>query len=297
MAVREACATVGSAGAYQALDQVLPLLSVAFNENEIGGSGLDLEGHAAETRKGKHVINGEEFNLLYGELLPETVSAVLEQLGANVGGSILELGMGTGKVAFQAFLQCPNARQIVGVELSSARYELSVAAARRLASSCGNRFSSRTADAGAIEGLLKGIDGVSRGHMLRETASDRCLWLLEGDLTALGGAIEEAKAIFMNLRLPPAVRTRAYGALNRAPNGCRIFSLENLTWEWTLPEPAVLHAESEGYALGDTDLYATSWCDSGFPFYIFDVDRSRKPSITKDTAIEVVKELYSQGFF
>merc|ERR1740121_855915 len=144
----------GLSGPCLALGEIRPLLMVAFGEDDVGGTGLLLQGHQAEARKGKHEVDGNDVNFLYGELLPESVSLAFERLGANFGGSILELGMGTGKVALQAFLQCPNAQQVVGVELSSTRYDIAVAAAARLASVHGDRFSASAAEASVIAELL-----------------------------------------------------------------------------------------------------------------------------------------------
>lgn len=45
-------------------------------------------------------------------------------LNAPKASTIYDLGMGTGKVAMQVFLQFPNLKRVYGIELSQARFEL-----------------------------------------------------------------------------------------------------------------------------------------------------------------------------
>lgn len=65
-------------------------------------------------------------SLLYGELLPRGVNKAMgpRHLNATKAGTIYDLGMGTGKVAMQVFLQFPNVKRVYGIELSQARFEL-----------------------------------------------------------------------------------------------------------------------------------------------------------------------------
>ncbi len=45
---------------------------------------------------------------------------------AHNANSLFDLGMGTGKVAVQAFLQFKNLKYVYGVELSMGRYRFSI---------------------------------------------------------------------------------------------------------------------------------------------------------------------------
>lgn len=45
-------------------------------------------------------------------------------LNAAKAETVYDLGMGTGKVAMQVFLQFPNLSRVYGIELSQARFEL-----------------------------------------------------------------------------------------------------------------------------------------------------------------------------
>lgn len=47
-----------------------------------------------------------------------------KHLNAAKASTVFDLGMGTGKVAMQVFLQFPNLTRVYGVELSRARFAL-----------------------------------------------------------------------------------------------------------------------------------------------------------------------------
>lgn len=71
---------------------------------------------------------------MYGELLPRGANKALghKRLEAESGETLFDLGMGTGKILLQAFLQFRNLRYIYGVELSAGRYQLAEEAALRM---------------------------------------------------------------------------------------------------------------------------------------------------------------------
>ena len=60
-------------------------------------------------------------SLLYGEMLPDGVSKALEpsRLGQAIekDSTVLELGMGSGTVAMQIFLQCSVRRSLKGLKI------------------------------------------------------------------------------------------------------------------------------------------------------------------------------------
>ncbi len=47
----------------------------------------------------------------------------LERLNTSSASVLFDLGMGTGKILIQAFLQFKNLRYIFGIELSAGRYK------------------------------------------------------------------------------------------------------------------------------------------------------------------------------
>jgi len=81
-------------------------------------------GHICLTRNDKATAVDKKGSLLYGELLPRGVNKALgtHRLHAARATSLFDLGMGTGKILIQAFLQYKNLTYVHGVELSEARY-------------------------------------------------------------------------------------------------------------------------------------------------------------------------------
>merc|ERR1719291_208432 len=84
-------------------------------------------------------------------MMPDGVSKMLlpSHMGAQLmsrtrdgrGRTVLELGMGSGKVALQIFLQCPCVETVIGVELVQSRYDIGKAALKRLQCAQPERFS------------------------------------------------------------------------------------------------------------------------------------------------------------
>ncbi len=63
----------------------------------------------------------------YGEALYETIKIILDDVPQELkdGGKFVDLGSGTGKVCFQAYLDYPFA-QVIGIELSQKRFDTSL---------------------------------------------------------------------------------------------------------------------------------------------------------------------------
>ena len=103
---------------------------------KIYGNGVQETGHLTKghvcltdiDRKNAQVQKG---SLLYGELLPRGVNKALNptRLDGSTGSNLFDLGMGTGKIVIQAFLQFSNLKYVYGVELSAGRYLIAEEAA------------------------------------------------------------------------------------------------------------------------------------------------------------------------
>jgi len=104
--------------------------------NKIQETGHRTEGHTCVSEEDKAMARTTKGSLLYGELLPRGVNRALDSKHLDACRpnchSLLDLGMGTGKVVMQVFLQCPNLTFVYGVELSLERYRKAEAAALRL---------------------------------------------------------------------------------------------------------------------------------------------------------------------
>jgi Histone methylation protein DOT1 len=75
-------------------------------------------------------------SLLYGEVLPEGLERLVDNnhLDARTASVAFDLGSGTGRLAMQLFLQFPNLRKVVGIELAYTRFDITAYAAAALAS-------------------------------------------------------------------------------------------------------------------------------------------------------------------
>jgi hypothetical protein len=107
--------------------------------NKIQETGHRTTGHLCVTDDDRKHANSTRGSLLYGELLPRGVNRALDSRHLSAlrmsQKSLLDLGMGTGKVVLQVFLQCPNLTFVYGVELSLARFRIAQSAALNLVES------------------------------------------------------------------------------------------------------------------------------------------------------------------
>ncbi|CAM9861953.1 unnamed protein product [Chrysoparadoxa australica] len=100
-------------------------------------TGHKTQGHLVVTDEDRIQAEQVKGSLLYGELLPSRgVNKALgrQHMNAEQASVVFDLGMGTGKVAMQAYLQFANLRRVYGVELSQARYMIGEYAVFRLMS-------------------------------------------------------------------------------------------------------------------------------------------------------------------
>jgi len=97
-------------------------------------TGHKTRGHMSLTEYDRYIARSQKGSLLYGELLPRGVNKALDgfHLDAAKAQVLFDMGMGTGKVAIQAFLQFRNLTYVYGVELSVGRYLVAEAAALRM---------------------------------------------------------------------------------------------------------------------------------------------------------------------
>jgi hypothetical protein len=114
-------------------------LARAYGTESTAETGRNTLGHQCVSSTEQAACNAKKTGLLtYGELLPDGVRKLFDAEHLDVGNTttLLDLGMGTGKVLMQAFLAAPrdtpHVRTLVGVELAKSRYALAEAAARCL---------------------------------------------------------------------------------------------------------------------------------------------------------------------
>lgn len=258
---------------------VLSRLVRAFGQEKVGETGYDLAATRCCSEEEKAAARRRGSSLLYGEMLPDGVTKALDV--SRLGGSlqaksvVLELGMGSGTVAMQIFLQCP-VRKVLGVELVCSRYRIAEAAVEKLATGEPSVF--RIVDHVPSERIC--LEEISTGRRLE----CRC-----ADFFALGlDLVEQSDVIFFAVNIPCKLFPELCNRLARAKEGCRLFSYHRLEsiW-WTQGRCPFYQLEVN---VPETDTFSTSWSPQGFRFFVYRCDRLRQPSLAVDSRNEAFSE-------
>jgi len=100
----------------------------AFMTDVFGGYvdevGYRTSGHRCIDTRDRREALQKGSSLLYGEVLTTGVVSMMDRqhLCAAHSRTLYDLGMGTGKLALQTWLQFPNLERVVGIELAHSRY-------------------------------------------------------------------------------------------------------------------------------------------------------------------------------
>jgi len=280
-------AAAGSGQAAQALGPGLPTppwvlstLTLAFGEGLVGETGYGITAAQCTSEHEKAEAKRRGSSLLYGELLPDGVSKALSagRLGDSLPSSsvpaegccatVLELGMGSGKVAMQTFLQCQQVSRVLGVELVPSRYAVGAEALKRLAS-CGGPY--RDVSPPAPPG------GQSAGGVacVEEMWSRRRLEFRCADFFSLGlDLVNDADIIFFAVHIPCKLFPQLAELLSKAKEGCRLFTYHSLQNIWWSDVPCPFRQCDDN--VPESDTFATSWSPQGFRFYVYVCDRTQK---------------------
>lgn len=97
-------------------------------------TGHKTKGHICLTKDDRESSKVGKGSLLYGELLPRGANRAFgaQRLNAANASVLFDLGMGTGKICCQAFLQYRNLQYVYGVELSQGRYAIAADSALQM---------------------------------------------------------------------------------------------------------------------------------------------------------------------
>jgi len=259
--------------------RVVKVLTAAFGASKVGETGYEIDAAkcTSEAEKAEALRRGS--SLLYGEFLPDGVSKVLglERLGGALQGasSVLELGMGSGKVALQIFVQCPTVRNMLGIELVQSRYLIGEAALQRLAATLPDVYSVRSHTPGEL--IRVECDGGRRIEF-------RC-----ADFFTLGlNLCERSDAIVFAVNVPCKGFPELCRRLAQAKEGCRLLTYHALDTIWWSSEPCPFHQVEAN--VPESDTFSTSWSPQGYRFYVYVADRRRCPAI--DSSVR--NETYTQ---
>jgi len=216
-----------------------------------------------------------------------------ERLGASLGKdsnrSVLELGMGSGKVALQVFFQCPSVKRVLGVELVLSRYTLGADALRRLVAAKPSEFilKAETPD------QMMRVQEISTGRLLEFRCAD--FFQAGLDLTP------HCDVIFFAVNIPCKLFPKLCERLAAAKEGCRLFSYHALDSIWWAD--VVCPFIQVDVNVPEADTFATSWSPQGYRFYVYVLDRSKTPQIQHGIRNETYTEWQpiwdekSQGYY
>eukprot|EP00913_Durusdinium_trenchii_P000404 g371.t1 len=274
-------------------DQVLLRLVKAFGAEKVGETGYDLAATRCLSDAEKNEARRRGSSLLYGEMLPDGVSKALHvsRLGEALreGSMVLELGMGSGTVAMQIFLQSASVRKVVGVEIVRSRYMIAEAALQRLANEEPHSFR-----------ITEHISG--QRITLEEATTGRSLQCHCADFFSMGlDLVQNCDVIFFAVNIPwklfqqlcqrltevkEGLRSMSvlFTFLIGSEEGCRLFTYHRLDTVWWTEDPCPFHQVEVN--IPETDTFSTSWSPHGFRFYVYVCDRKRESSIKADVLNE-----------
>ena len=201
----------------------------------VQATGYKTLGHSCVTDEDRAAAKGARSSLLYGELLPRGVNRSLGALALNAADAdvLFDLGMGTGKVAVQAFLQFPTLSRVYGVEISLGRYRVAERAALNLAGFWPNLFEverhvpDSTITVRAID-PLRGNGGISRTP---RKINERRLELAVGDMLQTSD-VETADIVMLETEIPVSIFGGFVDLLERTKEGARLFTYLDLELVW-----------------------------------------------------------------
>jgi len=259
--------------------EVLCRLVKAFGAEKVGETGYDLAATRCLSEAEKSEARKKGSSLLYGEMLPDGVSKALHvsRLGAALGENsmILELGMGSGTVALQMFLQCLSVRKIIGVEVVRSRYMIAEAALQRLV-------------AEEPEQWRIGPDYLV-GQRISLEGSGRALQCHCADFFSMGlDLVKQCDVIFFAVNIPWKLFPKLAQRFTEVKEGCRLFTYHRLETVWWTDEKCPFHQVEVN--VPESDTFSTSWSPQGFRFYVYVCDRSREASIKADPRNETFSE-------
>uniref|UniRef100_A0A7S3NGR3 DOT1 domain-containing protein n=1 Tax=Aureoumbra lagunensis TaxID=44058 RepID=A0A7S3NGR3_9STRA len=210
-------------------------------------TGHKTVGHTCVTEEDKRRASQNRGSLLYGELLPRGVNKALDErhMDARRATILFDLGMGTGKVPMQAFLQFPNLKRVYGVELSVARYRLAEKAYLNLAND-----QSHEPD---VQLERRGLDSM----VLSKSSTGQSIEIAFGNLFHTRD-IETADIIMLETEIPTDAYQKFAALLDAAKEGARILTYLDLRKVWQLPGRPFPFRQLESNR-SFADRYPTSW--------------------------------------
>lgn len=239
--------------------------SVLFKlfSNSLQETGHLTKGHVCLTDGDKAAAQQMKISLLYGELLPRGANKAFgsKRLEAHRAASLYDLGMGTGKIIIQAFLQFKNLRYIFGVELSQGRYKLAEEAALRLVQLLGAANYNVQLNAGRSIIVTEALQDNSGAFY------ERVMHLQCGNMFDIQ-SLDTVDVVMMETDIPFDLYPQLQRLLASVKDGARVLSYLDLRRVWGDHGPLPYKQLEVNRNLADR--YPTSWSvQRGHHFYLW----------------------------
>jgi hypothetical protein len=221
------------------------------------------DGHTCIKDSDKNTASEQGASLLYGEVLPEGVLKLMDEhhLRAAAASTLIDMGMGTGKLLFQTFLCYPNLTRVSGIELARSRYDIAEAALMELSRLLG----------GEIEAHEPGTMIRMRTHPTCCGGLARTLELHCGSMWGMTG-VPLADIIVMHTDLTETSVSQLRKMIQKVKVGCRFVTYQDLTPYWRRTRPPF---EQVDVNIDDRDTFLTSWSSAkGFHLYCWEKVRA-----------------------
>lgn len=197
--------------------------------NSIQETGHLTRGHVCLTDSDRRNAVQVKSSLLYGELLPRGVNKALggSRLAASSVSVLFDLGMGTGKVLIQAFLQFKNLRYVYGVELSTGRYKVAEDALLKTVHLLGSENYQVQVNPGKYIIVRESISSSCEGNDLEMECSERVLHFECGNIFDISN-IDIADIVMMETDFPADLYPNLYKLLKGMQEGSKLLTYLDL---------------------------------------------------------------------
>eukprot|EP00746_Dinoflagellata_sp_MGD_P051640 gnl/MRDRNA2_/MRDRNA2_229930_c0_seq1.p1 gnl/MRDRNA2_/MRDRNA2_229930_c0~~gnl/MRDRNA2_/MRDRNA2_229930_c0_seq1.p1 ORF type:complete len:356 (-),score=54.18 gnl/MRDRNA2_/MRDRNA2_229930_c0_seq1:31-1062(-) len=256
---------------------VLDAIDAAYGAS-VGSVGRQTFEHARPASN--EVKQRYSADLAYGELLPGAITRMLRVLGVRERGinQILEMGMGVGKLAMQAFLEYEGI-SVLGVELLPERCETAANAALRLddMEDSNSRRNFSVKDARNIDG-----HGSIRIRRKKKLGGGDLEFRRGNMLDVSSKEVAASGLIVMHTNVPEDQRGRLQALLGHVKNGTRLAMLHDLRTMWGNGKTFCPFHSIPAVAPAVQWYFRTSWAPAvGVPFYLYHARTDLPPEITE----------------
>lgn len=230
------------------------------------------DGHTCIVDSDKSRASEAGASLLYGEVLPEGVLKLMDEhhLRAGAGKVLFDLGMGTGKLVMQSFIQFTNLTRVVGVELSHSRFAIAEAAVLELARVMGWEVENHEPGSAVQVRTPPGCGG----------APSRVLEVRQGNMWSTP-SVGLADTLVLHTDLTEASLTHLRRLISKLKAGAHFVTYQDLSPYWPATSRPVF--EQVAVNIEEADTFLTSWSSAkGYHLFCWEKIAHTPTSFTVD---------------